>query len=105
MGEKDFVTDVEDITETLPTVYSLDQNYPNPFNPATMINFSVPKEEFVTLNVYNSIGQQVATLVNESKTAGTYRVDFNAANLSSGIYFYKITAGNFTETKKMILMK
>ena len=105
MGEKDFVTDVEDITETLPTVYSLNQNYPNPFNPATMINFSVPKEEFVTLNVFNSIGQKVATLVNESKTAGTYQVDFNAANLSSGIYFYKITAGSFTETKKMILMK
>jgi hypothetical protein len=105
MGEKDFVTDVEDITETLPTVYSLNQNYPNPFNPATMINFSVPKEDFVTLNVYNSIGQKVATLVNESKSAGTYQVDFNAANLSSGIYFYKITAGSFTETKKMILMK
>jgi hypothetical protein len=105
MGLKDFVTGVEDITETLPTIYSLDQNYPNPFNPATMINFSVPKEEFVTLNVYNSIGQIVATLVNESKSAGTYQVDFNAADLSSGIYFYKITAGNFTETKKMILMK
>jgi hypothetical protein len=105
MGLKDFVTEVEDITETLPTVYSLNQNYPNPFNPATMINFSIPKEEFVTLNVYNSIGQKVATLVNESKSAGTYQVDFNAANLSSGIYLYKITAGNFIETKKMILMK
>jgi hypothetical protein len=105
MVTRDFTTDVQDITETLPTVYALTQNFPNPFNPTTIINFSVPKEEFVTLNVYNSIGQKVATLVNESKTAGTYQVDFDAANLSSGIYFYKITAGNFNETKKMILMK
>ncbi|MGB5289083.1 MAG: T9SS type A sorting domain-containing protein [Ignavibacteriaceae bacterium] len=105
MGLKDFVTDVENDIETLPTAYALDQNFPNPFNPATKINFSVPVEGFVSLDVYNSIGQRVATLVNETKTAGTYEVNFNAANLSSGIYFYKLTSGNFTETKKMILMK
>ena len=105
MGLKDFVTDVENDVETLPTAYSLDQNFPNPFNPSTKINFSIPVEGFVSLDVYNSIGQKVATLVNETKTAGTYEVNFNAANLSSGIYFYKLTSGNFTETKKMILMK
>ena len=105
MGPKDFVTDVQDITETLPTAYSMEQNYPNPFNPSTKINFSIPNEGIVTLNVYNSLGQHVATLVNESKSAGTYQVDFNAESLSSGIYFYSITAGTFTQTKKMILIK
>ena len=105
MGLKDFTTDVKDITQTLPTDYSIEQNYPNPFNPSTKINFSIPNEGLVTLNVYNSLGQQVATLVNESKPAGTYQVDFEGAGLSSGIYFYKITSGNFTQSKKMILMK
>jgi hypothetical protein len=105
MGAKDFVTDVEDITQTIPTEYSIEQNFPNPFNPATRINFSIPNEGLVTLNVYNSLGQQVATLLNESKPAGTYQVDFDGAYLSSGIYFYQITSGNFTQTKKMILMK
>jgi len=105
MGPKDFVTDVENDVQTLPTTYSLDQNFPNPFNPATKINFSIPVEGLVSLDVYNSIGQKVATLVNENKTAGTYEINFNAANLSSGIYFYNLTSGNFTETKKMILMK
>jgi hypothetical protein len=105
MGLKDFVVDVENEIETLPTAYALDQNFPNPFNPATKLSYSIPVEGFVSLDVYNSIGQKIATLVNESKIAGTYEVNFNAANLSSGIYFYKLTSGNFTETKKMILMK
>ena len=105
MGLKDFVTDVEPNSEVLPTAYSLDQNFPNPFNPSTKLSYSIPAEGFVTLDVYNSIGQKVASLVNESKTAGTYEVNFSGANLSSGIYFYKLTSGNFTETKKMILMK
>ncbi len=69
------------------------------------INFSIPVEGFVILDVYNSIGQKVATLVNETKTAGTYAVDFDASDLTSGIYFYKISSGNFSETKKMILLK
>jgi len=105
MGTKDFVTDVKDNTPSLPTAYSLEQNFPNPFNPSTKINFSLPVEGFVTLDVYNSIGQKVATLVNETKTAGTYAVDFDASDLTSGIYFYKISSGNFSETKKMILLK
>ncbi|MDH3268573.1 MAG: T9SS type A sorting domain-containing protein [Ignavibacteria bacterium] len=102
---KDFVTDVEPATEVNPSDYVLDQNYPNPFNPSTTINFSIPVEGFITLDIYNTIGQKVASLVNETKTAGTYKVDFDAATLTSGIYFYKISVGNFTETKKMILMK
>ncbi len=102
---KDFPVDVEPINEVIPSAYALEQNYPNPFNPSTTINFSIPVEGFVTLDVYNTIGQKVASLVNETKTAGTYKVDFDAATLTSGIYFYKISVGNFTETKKMILMK
>ena len=105
MGTKDFVTDVKDNTPSLPTAYSLEQNFPNPFNPSTKINFSLPVEGFVTLDVYNSIGQKVTTLVNETKSAGTYAVDFDASDLTSGIYFYKISSGNFSETKKMILLK
>ena len=105
MGYKDFVTDVEPVSEVIPSDFALEQNYPNPFNPSTTINFSIPVEGFVTLDVYNTIGQKVASLVNETKTAGTYQVDFDAATLTSGIYFYKISTGNFSETKKMILMK
>ncbi|MBE0572422.1 MAG: T9SS type A sorting domain-containing protein, partial [Ignavibacteriaceae bacterium] len=105
MGEKDFVTDVQDLPGNIPAAYSLEQNFPNPFNPSTKINYSLPVEGFVTLDVYNSIGQKVATLVNETKTAGTYSVNFDASDLTSGIYFYKISSGNFTETKKMILLK
>lgn len=105
MGNHTFTTDVEPITETLPSAYALEQNFPNPFNPSTTINFSIPVEGFVTLDIYNAIGQKVASLVNETKSAGTYRVDFDAATLTSGIYFYKISVGNFNETKKMILMK
>ncbi len=105
MGPKAFVTDVEPITETLPSSYALEQNFPNPFNPSTTINFSIPVEGFVTLEIYNAIGQKVASLVNETKSAGTYKVNFDAATLTSGIYFYKISVGNFTEAKKMILMK
>ena len=85
--------------------YSLEQNYPNPFNPSTKISFSVPQSNFVSIDVFNSIGQKIATLVNEQMNAGNYSVNFNAANITSGIYFYKMTAGNFTEIRKMILVK
>ncbi|MFZ2864039.1 MAG: T9SS type A sorting domain-containing protein, partial [Ignavibacteriaceae bacterium] len=91
--------------ETVPLGFALKQNYPNPFNPSTTISFSIPNEEFVTLKVFNSLGEEVAELVNETKSAGNYSVSFNANNLSSGIYFYKITAGNFVEVKKMILIR
>jgi len=85
--------------------FALEQNYPNPFNPATTISYQLPTEGQVSLKVYDMLGNEVATLVNEMKTAGEYQVDFNAAALSSGIYFYRLQAGNFVETKRMMLMK
>ncbi|MCW8817296.1 MAG: T9SS type A sorting domain-containing protein [Ignavibacteriaceae bacterium] len=89
----------------LPNEYALEQNYPNPFNPSTTIKYSVPNAENVQLKVYDVIGNEVATLVNETKSPGSYEVPFNASQLSSGVYIYSIRAGNFVETKKMILMK
>jgi len=97
-------TDVKEV-DGLPVTYKLDQNYPNPFNPSTVINFTIPKAGNVTLKVYNTLGQEVATLVNEYKNASNYQVTFNANNLSSGIYFYTINAGDFSLTKKMMLIK
>ncbi|MFA6597782.1 MAG: T9SS type A sorting domain-containing protein [Ignavibacteriaceae bacterium] len=99
------VTKVEKVGSTVPTAYLLEQNYPNPFNPETSIRFNVPKESFVTVKVFNTLGEEVATLVNEEKTAGVYNVSFKANNLTSGIYFYTIKANDFSSTKKMILMK
>jgi hypothetical protein len=90
---------------TLPEQFSLTQNYPNPFNPSTTIKYSIPTSEFVTLKVFDVLGREVATLVNEEKPVGSYEIKFNAANLSSGIYFYRIQTGEFVEEKKMILMK
>jgi len=88
-----------------PINYSLTQNYPNPFNPSTTINYSIPKSSFVNLSVYDILGRKVSTLVNEEKTAGNYKVGFNAINLPSGMYFYKIKMGSFVQTKKMVLLK
>ena len=88
-----------------PEEYSLSQNYPNPFNPTTNLEFGISKLGFVSLKVYNSIGMEVATLVNENKPAGSYSVTFDGSGLSSGIYFYRLTAGNFNEVKKMTLLK
>jgi hypothetical protein len=89
----------------IPGGYSLAQNYPNPFNPSTMINFSLPKAGNVKLVVSDVLGREVAVLYNGYKTAGVHAVDFDASKLSSGIYFYSITAGNFKDTKKMLLIK
>ena len=99
------LSDVKEISSEIPQSYSLEQNYPNPFNPTTNIRFSVTEPGLVTLKVYNALGQEVASLLNEIKNAGSYQVDFNAVGLSSGIYFYKIQSNNFTSTKKMILLK
>jgi hypothetical protein len=96
-------TSVED--ELTPVAFSLEQNYPNPFNPATMIKFSIPEASTVSLKIYDVLGNEIASLLNEEKNKGTYEVNFTATNLSSGIYFYKLEAGNFVQTKKMILMK
>ncbi|MDO8549090.1 MAG: T9SS type A sorting domain-containing protein [Ignavibacteria bacterium] len=88
-----------------PTEYNLAQNYPNPFNPITTIKYQLPKSSFVTLKIYDILGSEVSGLVNEEKPAGNYEVKFDASNLSSGIYFYTIKAGDFTATKKMILLR
>jgi hypothetical protein len=85
--------------------YALNQNYPNPFNPNTIISYQVPQNSFVTLKVYNILGKEVATLVNEQQIAGKYNFNFKANNLASGIYIYKLTAGNFTSVKKLTLLK
>ena len=90
----------------IPSQYMLSQNYPNPFNPTTIINYSVPKTSLVTIKVYDILGREVATLVNEKKSAGLYSVQFNASSeFVSGVYFYKMQAGNFVETKKLLLIK
>ncbi|HLX12976.1 MAG TPA: T9SS type A sorting domain-containing protein, partial [Bacteroidota bacterium] len=88
-----------------PFTYALHQNYPNPFNPTTKLQYSIQKGSVVTLKVYNVIGQELVTLVNEKQNAGVHEVTFDASQLSSGIYFYRITADNFVSTKKMTLIK
>ena len=85
--------------------YQLSQNYPNPFNPSTTISYSLPRNSHVTLKIYNSLGQEVATLVNDEKPAGQYQVMWNAANVSSGVYFYRMMAETFVETKKLTVVK
>ncbi len=99
------VTGVNNHTPALPGKFSLDQNYPNPFNPSTAIHYTLPMSSQVVLQIYNLVGQKVATLVNGEQKAGDYAVTFNASSLASGIYFYRLQAGNFTSSKKMILLK
>ncbi|NOX66335.1 MAG: T9SS type A sorting domain-containing protein [Chlorobi bacterium] len=102
----DFVgyTDVEKDAVT-PNVFSLSQNYPNPFNPSTIIQYSIPMNEFVTLKVYDVLGREVQTLVNKEQSAGVYNVEFNASKLTSGVYFYRIEAGSFVSVRKLLLLK
>ena len=99
------VTDVEDISSEIPDRFNLEQNYPNPFNPGTSIQFSLPQTSYVTLEVFNTLGERVGVLASEELTAGTYNYSWDAAGLTSGIYFYKLQAGNFIETKKMVLLR
>ncbi len=99
----DFVSDVKD--EFQISKFELSQNYPNPFNPSTRIQYQVSSNSQVSLKVYDVLGNEVATLVNEEKPTGVYEVNFDASQLSSGIYFYKLNAANYSETKKMILMR
>jgi len=98
-------TGIGDPGSKIPEKFILYQNYPNPFNPATTISFGLPKYELVRLAVYGINGKEILELINESKPAGNYSVVFDADNLPSGIYFYSITAGDFKETKKMVLIK
>jgi hypothetical protein len=99
-----WLVDVENPNVTV-TKFNLEQNYPNPFNPTSLIRYSIPKSGLVTLKVYDILGKEVATLVNEEKVAGSYNLKFDASKLSSGVYMYKIESGNYTETKKMVLIK
>lgn len=100
------ILSVEEIsTEEPVSNFELEQNYPNPFNPSTNIKFALPQTFFITLEIFNSLGERVSILVSQELNAGTYNYDWNASNLTSGIYFYKLQAGNLNETKKMILLK
>jgi hypothetical protein len=90
---------------TVPADYALNQNYPNPFNPATVLSFTLPRSEMVHLEVFNIAGQQVTVLVNDHMEAGFHEVEFDGSDLASGVYLYRLTAGNFTETRKMLLLK
>jgi len=94
-----------EVSQSKNIAFNLNQNYPNPFNPSTVIKYSVPEKSFVSLKIFNILGMEISTLVNETKNAGNYSVSFNAANLPAGIYFYSITAGKNTAVKKMILLK
>jgi hypothetical protein len=85
--------------------FKLEQNYPNPFNPSTTINFSVQENTIVSLKIYDVLGSEVTTLINEEKPAGDYKINFNAAAYTSGIYFYKLDAGKYSSIKKMIFIK
>jgi hypothetical protein len=110
---KTSVTGIKPISSAIPLNYKLYENYPNPFNPSTKIKFSIPLSPlsergvggFVTLIIYDLLGREVITLVNEQLNPGTYEVTFDGSALSSGLYFYRITSGDFTDVKKMMLIK
>jgi hypothetical protein len=89
----------------VPTTYDLAQNYPNPFNPNTKIQFSLPKATYVLLKIYNNVGQEIALLVSQYLGAGIYTSELNAASLPSGVYYYRLQAGSYTETKKLVLLR
>ena len=99
--------DVTGVSNTIniPTEYDLSQNYPNPFNPSTVITYALPQAGYVSLTVFNLLGEEVATLVNENMSAGTHTVEFNGSNLTSGIYIYSIISNGFIYSRKMVLMK
>ena len=93
------------ITNRLPVQYVLSQNYPNPFNPVTTISYSLPKSSFVYLNIYDVLGREIAAVINEQKPAGTYQVSVDGSKWASGVYFYRLTADNYNEMKKLILLR
>jgi hypothetical protein len=109
-GVIDLISDIQGrptaFNEVLqPKTYALTQNYPNPFNPSTTIEYSVPENAYVSLKIFDMTGREISTLVSKQQETGTYIVNWNASNLSSGVYFYRLDAGNFTATKKMMLVK
>ena len=89
----------------LPKGFELHQNYPNPFNPSTTIRFNLPKSSFVTLKIFDTLGKEIATLINEKKSSGEYTIEWNGKKLPSGTYMYQLRAGEFAETRKLILQK
>ena len=91
--------------ELFPESFKVFQNYPNPFNPTTTFRYSIPTQSKVVIKVYDILGKEIATLINEEKSVGTYELTWNAENLPSGVYFYQLKAGDFIDTKKMILLK
>jgi len=107
------ITAIEDEgLDFIPQQYSLYQNFPNPFNPSTKISYQIPQQEFVTIKVYDILGNEIAVLVNDEKPTGSYEVEFNASSLPSGVYFYRLQAvptgrqaGAFVESKKMVLLR
>ena len=99
------ITDVPDNSSNIPKEYSLEQNFPNPFNPTTTISYSIPHTGLVQIKIFNIIGKEVTTLVNEQKRAGKYKTEFNADDLPSGVYLYRLQSGDFVQTEKMILLK
>jgi len=104
-GEGIIMNAIDIVQEWIPKAYSLSQNFPNPFNPTTNIEFSIPRSEFVSLKIYSLLGQDVATLVSAKMNAGSYNYSWDAGTLSSGVYMYKLNAGNFSQTRKMILLR
>ncbi|MCR4439494.1 MAG: T9SS type A sorting domain-containing protein, partial [candidate division KSB1 bacterium] len=101
----EMITSVKGPETGLPIHFSLGQNFPNPFNPATTISFSLPSKSFVILKVFDALGREVSTLISEELSAGMYARQWNAAGLPSGVYFYRLQAGSFVETKKLVLLR
>jgi hypothetical protein len=104
-GDTSTFVGINQISTEAPNNHTLTQNYPNPFNPSTIIKFQIPKSGFVNLTVFDVLGKEVQTLVNQQLSPGTYSVDFDGSTLPSGIYYYRLESGSFTETKKMVLIK
>jgi len=103
-GSSNYSNEIE-VQVTSPSTFSLEQNYPNPFNPSTKIKYSIPRSSDFVLKIFDVLGREITTLVNEVKSTGIYELEFDASNLPSGTYFYQLRAGSFIETKKMILIK
>lgn len=103
-GKFEYSTVIE-LKDNLSKEYILEQNYPNPFNPTTVISYSIPKASYVSVKVFDVLGNKITTLVSQDQEIGSYKVNFDASTLSNGIYFYKISAGKFSSTKKMLLLK
>ncbi|MBU1679638.1 MAG: T9SS type A sorting domain-containing protein, partial [Bacteroidetes bacterium] len=99
------ITDVEEINSDIPVTFVLYQNYPNPFNPTTVIGYQLPVTGNVTLKIYDVLGREITTLVNETKEAGSYEVKFDAKQLSSGVYFYQLKTSSSVITKKLMVMQ